>query len=363
MKYDAQISQISPQITSAQNILIAIPTEITADRLASGLALYLSLKQAGKNVSIVTDGVLTVGFTHLFGIGDVKNQIPQTNSGNYTVTLGGVVDSSGHIPSLQNLDWSPSGQTKSDLKLVFHVVPGQKFEPTFITPGFEGGNFDLIITIGANTWLALGSIYASNSQIFSSTKILNIDNQANNTQFGSMNLVGNVSLSEIIGLILPILGLPLEGDIASNIIAGIFSATNNLQIGSAETFEVMAALLKAGGQKPSLLPNTAPISEQNSAPVAATPVWVAEPSQSVTPTQGFDISPFLNPQNFSVSTSPDASNQPVSSPQPDAVLPAAEEPVPQQMSYEEVPVGEQVQTVLPEADWLTPKIFKSSKIG
>ena len=113
MKYDAQISQISPLINGAQNILIALPSEVSVDKLASGLALYLSLKTAGKNVSIMTDGTLTVHFTHLFGIGEVKNQISQTSGGNYTLTLGGVVSPDGHIPSLQNLDWSPAGQTKS----------------------------------------------------------------------------------------------------------------------------------------------------------------------------------------------------------------------------------------------------------
>lgn len=370
MKYDLQVSQIQPVISGAQNILIAISTEITIDRLASGLALYLSLKQAGKNVAIVTDGTLTVGFTHLFGIGNVKNQLPQNSSGNYTITLGNVVAPDGHIPALQNLDWSPTGQTKSDLKLVFHVNPGQTFEPTFVTPAHEGGNFDLIITLGANTWLSLGSIYANNSQIFAGTTVLNIDNQAENTNFGQINLVdGGSSLSEIIGLILSSLNLPYEGDCASNIIAGLYSVTNGLQTGSADTYDAMAQALRVGGQKPSTVPNTAPMADMmpqqpvsqpatmpatpfdSAQGMSATPVWAQTPTtpapiQSGSAPQGLDISPFLNPQNFSMETATE--NEP--------------EPQPQQ-SAEEVPMGEQAQTVTPEADWLTPKIFKSSKIG
>lgn len=370
MKYDLQVSQIQPVITGAQNILIAIPTEITIDRLAAGLALYLSLKQAGKNVAIVTDGVLTVGFTHLFGIGNVKNALPQNSSGDYTITLGNVVSPDGHIPALQNLDWAPTGNTKSDLKLVFHVNPGQKFEPTFVTPSHEGGNFDLIITIGANTWLSMGSIYANNSQLFSSSTVLNIDNQAENTNFGQINLVdGGVSLSEIIGLILPGLNLPYEGDCASNIIAGLYSATSNLQIAGADTYEVMAQALRVGGQKPSNIPNTAPIESPQPQPVtsSSTPIWAqtgqamqqspaptqSEPfdsTQGKPASQGLDISPFLNPNNFSI----DTSAAPVAEQQPQVM---------EQQSAEEVPQGEQAQTVTPEADWLTPKIFKSSKIG
>ncbi|MFA5932728.1 MAG: hypothetical protein WCV81_00510 [Microgenomates group bacterium] len=362
MKYDLQVSQIQPVITGAQSILIAIPTDVTIDRLASGLALYLSLKIAGKNVGIVTDGVLTVGFTHLFGIGNVKNTLPQNSSGNYTITLGNVVGSDGLIPSLQNLDWAPTGQTKSDLKLTFHVNSGQKFEPTFVNPAHEGGNFDLIITLGANTWLSLGSIYANNSQVFANTTVLNIDNQPENTNFGQLNLVdGGNSLSEIIGLILPGLNLPYEADTASNIIAGLYDVTNGLQTASADTYEVMAQALRVGGQKPSGISNTAPMSEpvaQAASTTGMPPVWAEAPVPVAAPApvqpepapQGFNISPFLNPQNFSVEVAPDSNPQPQVQPE-------------EHQSAEEVPMGEQAQTANPEADWLTPKIFKSSKIG
>lgn len=361
MKYDLQVSQIQPIIHSAQNILIAVSSEVSEDKLASGLALFLSLKQAGKNVSIVSDAALTVGFTHLFGIGNIKNSLPQSSGGNYTITLGNVVGTDGMIPALQNLDWAPCGTNKTDLKLTFHVNPGQKFEPTFVTPEYESGNFDLIITIGAATWLALGTIYANNSQAFSGSTVLNIDNNPENTNFGQLNLIdGGASLSEIIGLILPALSLPYEGDCASNIIAGLFASTNSLQSASADSFEVMAQALRVGGQKPSSIPNTAPMSDPN-AQVAATtgmPAWVSPPQQAApqetvqpeNPTQGLNISPFLNPQNFSVDVS-SAQTQPE---------PAKPE---EQSSQEEVPMGEAAQTISPEADWLTPKIFKSNKIG
>lgn len=347
MKYDAQVAQIQPVISSAQNILIILPTEVTHDRLAAGLAFYLSLRRASKNVSIISDGVLTVGFTHLFGIGDIKNQLPQTTASNYTITLGGVVAPDGKVPALQNLDWSPSGPTKADLKLTFHVMPGQKFEPTFATPAYEGGNFDLIIAVGVSSWAATGGVYTNNPQIFSNTQVLNIDNQVNNAEFGSVNLVDGScsSLSQMIGSLLQPLGLPYEGDIASNIIAGLFAATNSLQAADAETFEVMANALRVGGQKPSSIPNTAPM-PMVSIPPSSTPVWAETPVEPVpqSVSQGLDISPFLTPQNFSVTPTP--KNQPEL-----------------QQSMEEVPVGEQAQTMAPEADWLTPKIFKSSKIG
>jgi hypothetical protein len=80
------------------------------------------------------------------------------------------------------------------------------------------------------------------------------------------------------------------------------------------------------------------------------PAWAEAPVAPAPAPQGLDISPFLNPQNFSVEVAPDANTQPQLPPE-------------EHQSAEEVPMGEQAQTVNPEADWLTPKIFKSSKIG
>src|SRR3990172_12578464 len=141
MKYEAQLSEVIRLLPSVQNVVIALPAEADVDELAAGLALFLSLEQAGKKTSIITEGVIRVGHTNLFGVGQIQNKIPQAEGGNFTVTLGGIVASDKTVPSLQNLDWAPSGPQMQDLKLVFHVAPGQKFEPTFVTPTYEEGNF------------------------------------------------------------------------------------------------------------------------------------------------------------------------------------------------------------------------------
>ncbi|MDO8498723.1 MAG: hypothetical protein Q7S44_02970, partial [bacterium] len=124
MKYDAQISGLTPALTGAQNILIALPSEVNVDLLASGLALYLSLEQAGKKAAIATEGIIRVEHTNLFGVGKISNTLPASQGGNFTISLGGVVgkDASGQsiVPALEKLDWAPQGL---DLKLVFHVLP------------------------------------------------------------------------------------------------------------------------------------------------------------------------------------------------------------------------------------------------
>ena len=254
MKYDGQLLEAGRILPTATSILIALPPSAGIDELASGLALYLALEQAGKKVAIATDGVIKVGHSHLFGIGQVQNKIPSGTGGNFTITLGGVVAPDKTVPSLQSLDWAPSGAEQKDLKLTFYVNAGQKFEPTFVTPAYDSSGFDLIFVIGTGNLANLGSIYSSNTQAFNGAHILNIDNKEGNEQFGASNAVDTSasSLSEILAQVLPGLQLPFEGDIATNLLAGIFEATCNLQSEkvTADTYGVVANLLKVGGQRP-----------------------------------------------------------------------------------------------------------------
>ena len=342
MKYEPQSLEIGNLLASAKNILITLPAEASVDDLAAGLALYLSLEQANKNPYIVTEGVIRVGHSHLFGIGQVQNKLPQLSGGNFVITLGGVVvpDASGQgsVPALEKLNWYPQG---NDLNLVFHVVPGQKFEPTHITPRYEGGGLDLIFVMGVTSLDKLGSIYTQNLQLFANTPIIDIDTKQENMRFGKVNIVDPdaSSVSEIVAQVLPGLQLPFETDIASNVLAGIFATTNNLQSPkvTADTFAVIASAMRVGGKKP-IGGTTAPTPQVN------------QPQQSA----GTNL-PWINPTPQQQGGSMDAFAVPPvvsENPQQQNTNPAAEE----------TPSGEVAKTS-PEADWLTPKIFKGSNLG
>lgn len=348
MKYDTQLSETQKSLPTAQNILIALPNQVNVDELASGLALFLSLQQAGKKAYLVTEGIIKVGHSNLYGVGEIQSKLSAAQGGDFTLVLGGVVapgpDGKPAVPAVEKLDYFPLG---NDLNLVFKVLPGQKFEPTFITPRHEAGGYQLIFVIGATSLNDLGSIYTINSQVFVSAQLVNIDNKANNTQFGSTNVVdpSASSLSEMIAQVIASLGLPLNQDIASNILAGIYETTNNLQSGnlSADTFEAVSQALRLGGQKPSMEMGTPAIGAQTVQEMISTP----QPFMSIpqTPPQGFDLTQ-VTPvqQNTTSSLIKNLTGiNPASNPA-------------DQSSPEEVPVGEEV--VTPEADWLTPKIFK-----
>jgi hypothetical protein len=325
MKYDAQIDQLKNLLPNSQNILISLSTNPSIDELAASLSLFLSLKQANKKVAIATKGIIRVEHTNLFGVGEIMDKLPETKGGNFTVTLGGVVVG-GVVPALQNLDWSPTGPGQKDLKLVFHVAAGQNFEPTSINYGHEGGNFEIIFCLGVVSLDNLGGLYQNNPQVFTNSFLANIDNKTTNTQFGTANIVdpASSSISEIIGQIIPALQLPLDNDMATNLLTGIFTATNNLTSGqvNADTYEVVSQALRAGGQKPII------------STIFATP----QPQPQSQPA-AFDLSKLFQTNVASGAKEALVENLPQPSP-------------------EEVPVAEIA--ISPEDDWLTPKIYKGS---
>ncbi len=312
MKYDSQLTELKNLYPNAKNILIVLPSGADIDRLAAGLTLYLCLNAAGKKVSLACEDTMKVGQSHLFGIDHIQKNISGGEGGNLILTLEGVtIAANGTIPALQNLDWYPEGNDK--LSLVFHVVPGQTFQPSRIVPSYSNTGYDLIFVLGSATLSNLGSIYSQNNQVFSNVHIVNIDNELSNTNFGQTNIVdtGASGVCEMVVDLIPSLGMALDGDSASNLIEGIFEATGNLTDPkvTADTFMAVATCLRAGGKKPTTL----------GAPVG----------------QGLDLSGLM------------PSQQPI-------------------VMQEERPQGEGLaspESIEPEPGWLTPKVFKGTSVG
>lgn len=251
--YSNLLGDFPSKLTSSKRILVALSKDLSVDSLGSALAMALALQKDGKTVSVVSEGTPLVSHANLFGIGEVKNSVPASGEGNFVIKLDGVVDPSGQmntVPALEKLDWNPEG---SALNLVFHVVPGQRFEPTNVSYGHETSGFDLIITIDADSLDELGQIYLKNAALFSKSTIVNIDNEASNSLFGNINIVDPQasSLSEMTVHILKQLNLEMDQDIASNLVAGIYAATHNLtQRVSPETFAAVATAMQSGGKLP-----------------------------------------------------------------------------------------------------------------
>ncbi len=394
MKYDQQLTELKSQLPAAKSILIALPGTFSVDKLASALSLMLSLKKLGKEVSIVTEGQPLVSHGNLYGVGEVKNQINPNTGDNFIISLEGVVDSTGQIPSLEKLDWYPEGQ---NLNLVFHAMPGQKFEPINISHKRQGGGgFNIAFIIGASSLNDLGSVYTQNMQMFANSYLVNIDSNPQNQNFGKTNVLDSNagSISEIIMQLFPSLGLSADNDIASNVVAGIYDATANLTNAKPDSFIAVGQAMQLGAKLPQVQSPQAPapqpvsqlqtpfISPQQSQqpqiqqqPITTFPlqpqpqpqVEMPLPQVSTPPqpqqNQGFDLAKVLQIPPVPGTPQSDSFVSPQVAPQPDSTAPV------QSDSYEERPSGEFAVSHSPESeakpapDWLTPKIFKGGSLG
>src|SRR3990167_4531706 len=112
---------------------------------------------------------------------------------------------------------------------------------------------DLIITIYTATLNSLGTLYTSNKDQFTGVEIINIDRHFTNANYGTVNYVDkkSASVSEMVLDIVKTLRINLDKNIATNLYAGIVSATNNFTAHSvsANTFEASAFLLNNGAVK------------------------------------------------------------------------------------------------------------------
>lgn len=372
MKYDSQITELKNLLPAAKNILICLPANADIDKLAAGLGLFLILEASGKQVSIVSDDAIKVSQSHLFGVDHIQNSIPQTEGGNLTVTLEGVAASDNTVPALEKLDWFAEN---NNLNLVFHVLPGQTFQPARIVPHYQGSGFNVIFAIGAANLNALGNVYQANSQVFSGTHIVNIDTQTANTSFGATNVLdtGTASVSEVMVNLIADLGLSMDADCASNLLAGIFEVTSNLTDPgvSAETYMAVASCLRVGGRKPGQ--QTVTPQPQTMQPQVTPPYdWSVflpkdamnapkdQPQPQTQSVPDFMVPPVVS-SNQQVQPPADAGDHETASqqaPQPASTALGQGGPSPEERPYEEGVISETV-----EPEWLTPKIFKGTSLG
>lgn len=340
-KYDAQLGDLKNKLATASSILVAVPSQITVDKLASGLALFLSLEQLGKQVDIVSEATVLVAHSNLYGVGKVRNSLPQIGGGgDFTLTLEGVVSPDGTVPSLEKLDWFPEG---ANLNLVFHVLPGQSFKPTQVVPKYQNtaSSSSLVFVVGAATLNDLGGVFINNPQAFSGSFVVNLDNNGANSNFGQINIVdSSASLSEIVASVLNSLGLNVNSDIASNILTGIYNYTNNLTVNvNPDTFIVVGQAMQVGGKVPTVNVNPMP----NPSGVPALPPM---PEQ-----------PVSQPQ---VNVQPQVAPQPVVAPQPNILQSNPFMAAPPNIAGQD---SSQPDTSNPSPDWLTPKVYKGTSLG
>ncbi len=207
-------------IKKSGKILILLPESLTADSVASGLALALFLKKLQKEADVISGGVVNENLKFLPGAKLIKNKL----DGGKTLVI--TVDSS--VKKVEEISY----QTAEEKVHIYIKSKNQEFIPSDLSFSQEKYPVDLIITLGAKSLEDFGIIQEKHPDLFFETPKINIDNKADNEYFGVINLVDIVatSVAEILAELFQAYEIQLiDEDIATCLLTGIITKTQSFQ--------------------------------------------------------------------------------------------------------------------------------------
>lgn len=226
---------------SLGTIGIVIGDRQNLDTVGAALALYLSLKSAGKETQIISKRDITVGLANLFGAGKIEKSFSGRTK---TLTIS--------VPYREGEIEKVSYNIETDRLNVnlFAEENGISFRESDIQYIRKGSSPEVVFMFGVTNLSELDGLIDTNP---GGIKIVNIDNSKQNTLFGDILLVDSIfsSVSEIVSEMIAELGLILDVDIAQNLLDGITFATRNFTNPqtSAYAFEATGFLLMSGAQR------------------------------------------------------------------------------------------------------------------
>jgi c-di-AMP phosphodiesterase-like protein len=311
------VTKFRELVDNAQDILIVTHEKPTADSIGSALAMFLGLTSLGKKVTVACPDPITVELSSFVGVNKVLSEVHKKN---FVISLDYVEG------SIEKVSYNIEGDK---FNLVIEPRPGfDTFSGDKVHFLNTGASADLIIAVDTIHLGGLKKLYEGDKDLFSSHPVVNIDRHSNNANFGQLNLINPSSATtvEIVSKLMSGIDIQLSEDIATNILNSVIISTNNFQspFVNADTFELMAACYKAGAKR---------FSKRNDEDIKITEDLPgfnnddeSHPAAGLSgDNQNEPFAPFNNPvQNPSVSRKP--------------ILKPKEAP----------------------ADWLKPKIFKST---
>lgn len=354
--------EIKKVLDPAKSAFVLLPVSPSFDTTAAALALFLSLRQAGKNVFVGSPTKMRVEFSPLVGIDRISDKIGNRN---LIISFDYAED------AIEKVSYNVE---EGKFNLVIEPKSGHPpIDSKNVNFSYEGIEAPLVFVVGAKKLEDLGALYEKERQAFSQTTVVNIDRAPGNTNFGQINLINQsaASLSEIVFQLVKNLNLPLNVDIAGNLMKGIEAQTQNLQAPFAgpDTFETVAQLMRAGAKRtPSIqtqarqwIPRPAAPMPRPAVPTQKRPL----PPQPPTPTTQPPATTQLNEPKLDISETQSQLQGAVGETQVSPPGRTPHPPSPQDQSQQQkttkpiVRKDRQSEQQVRE-DWIKPKIYKGS---
>ncbi len=240
---DNQIKPFQTAVNEAKSIVIALPPDPSADLVASGLGLYLSLKSHKDQVNIGCSSDIKVSHASLFGIDKIKSSIGNQNL---------IISLKYPEAKLDKIDYQAVSPTEIELQI--KPRPGEK-APTSdkINFHFSGAKADLVFILGVQSLTELGKLYADEKKFFDTTQNVSINTTVEQSDFSALSFhtPKATSVAEITAFLLKTLNFEPTSDAATNLLNSIIENSSNFnsQKTTADTFEIVAFLFRSGGKR------------------------------------------------------------------------------------------------------------------
>jgi len=238
--------QVLDNLNKSQRILIALPQNPGGDAVGAGLGLHNFLKKLEKQPEIISAAKSLENYLFLPGVKEIKSTLDISQS--FVISVG---TSAAPLSEL-------SYQQDDNRVDIFLKSKSGKYSAADVTFKNAKSPFDLIVTLDAPSLESLGDVYDNNTDLFFETPILNVDHHPGNEHYGQINLVDltATSTSEILAVLMENFEASLvDGDIATNLLAGIIAETNSFQHAKTtpKAFLKASNLIVQGANQPEII--------------------------------------------------------------------------------------------------------------
>ena len=242
MENQDQYTSAQKIITLSQKILVLLPPEPTEDQIIAALSLHLSFESAKKQSQI---GCANLSHTagNISGIERISDSVGNRNL---------IISFDYKEDYLDKVDYD----IRDDGRFYLVIKPKDNSpvpDTSAVKFSYSGASADLVIVFGVNSLEELGKIYSDEKYFLDSAKVLSLNISPRPSSFTENQLhLPLGSYAEMVTSLLEKMAINPPSEAASNLIMGIYQATQNLSSRkiSADTFAGLAFLIRAGGALP-----------------------------------------------------------------------------------------------------------------
>jgi len=245
----SQYQQIKQLVDEAKTVLITFHKQGSTDAIAGAAALMLYLTQRGKRVDVVVDEFqLPRNLRFLRKAKKIKSAFSHLQKFMITMNVGRT--------GVKELSYD-----MKDEKLRIFVTPKEGFlTRKDIQTAQTDFAYDLIITLDTPDLSSLGSIYENNTALFQKLPLINIDVDADNERYGSLNVVDptmSANTELLYHILLDIGEEYMHKRLATALLAGMIGRTRSFQTDNVkpQTLEVASKLIRMGADREYIIKN------------------------------------------------------------------------------------------------------------